>query len=263
MNSRIDLQKMLLISPKVFENLKHMLSTSEKTKEIDDSLKKVLNNTKMNDQDKWSLYRHNQFHLANIKRKNNYGVKPQTLRKIIKGSKTSTDVSTNTKQKFSKSAETDMRGFVPSKNAQTQSDVASSGALPEKIYENSFYESFSEPNNLHDANAEAEAEYDVNNQTLDYSDIARDQALLGKPRNVRIISVLQSRDPKRFKLYELSDGTDAEIPIPQKENRKADVKLKKAKKSSPNRPLKKSHKNRSTPKKKGSYNDDPEWLPYS
>ena len=146
-----------------------MLTTSEKTKEIDDSLKKVLFNPKMNDHDKWSLYRHKQFHLADIKRKNNYGLKPPTLRKNIKGSKSSTDVSTNTKRKVTKTAETDMQGFVSSKNAQTQSDVASSGALPEKIYENSFYESFSEPNNMHDANAEAETEYDVNNQTLRFS----------------------------------------------------------------------------------------------
>lgn len=169
MNSKNDLQKMLVISPKVFENLKHVLLANEKTESIDNSLNKIISDPKMNDNDKWNLYRHNQFHHANIKRQNNYGLKSHVSPKNVRMNENSAvDASTNTKRKFFKSVETDVNNLSTSKNIPTQTEILPS---QEKIFESSLYESFHEPGFFDDANAEAETEYNVNDQTLDYSDI--------------------------------------------------------------------------------------------
>ena len=246
MNSKNELQKMLVISPKVFENLKHLLLSNEKTESIDKTLKKIISDPKMNDYDKWNLFRHNQFHHANLKRQNNYSKKSNLPRENAKSNK-NVDASTNTKRKFFKSAGTDVNDLIYSKNIPTQTEILPSD---EKIFESSLYESFHGPGFFEDANAEAETEYNVNDQTLDYSDIMREEALKGRPRNVRIVSKLQSRDPKRFSLYELSDGTDVEVKIPGKFE---GIDL-----TSPPQ-VKKTHKKQSTPKKKGRRNKTPEW----
>lgn len=263
MSTKPDLQKMLLISPKVFENLKQMLLTNEKTKIIDKNLKTVLKNKRMNDYDKWNLYRHNQFHHANIKRKNNYGVESQSQPANIFSDKTKIDASTNTRRRFYKNAETEISGMIPSKNTQTQTDISLSGSLPEKIFENLDYDSFHDAANQLNA---SEEEYDVNDQTLDYSDITRDEALEGKPRNVRILSKLQSSDPARFSLYKLSDGSEVEVAIPLKSSPKMATRARQKetgiKLTSPLRHFNKRHKKESTPKRSTTQSRGPNWAPY-
>ena len=247
MNSQNDLQKMLLISPKVYESLKHLLLTNEKSEMIEDSMEKILKNKNLNDYDKWNLYKHSQMHHANMKRKNNYNL--NDLKKSFnnninkKNEKKTLDSSTNTKIKFSRDKETNTeQQSSPIRHSHGIGAIA--GA--EKVYENSMYESFND-SNINDDHERSDHDYSLNNVTLDYSDVQREEALKDVPKDVRIIKKLQTSDPKNYSSYQLSDGSVVDVPIPQKNKKK---------------PKKQRHKSESTPKNNRRYSDDPEWLPY-
>lgn len=261
MNPKNNLQKMLLISPKVYEKIKHLILANERSELIDCNLKKVLKDKKLSEYDRWSLFKHNQLHQANSNRINNYGSSSIQHKKTENVEKSTIDAATNTRRKILKPAQTDSNDLTSTGDIGTQTDINSAGNLPEQ-----FFESLQDPNNIHDASAEADSEYDFANQTLDYSDLMREEALRDKPKNVRIISKLQSRDPKRYALYELSDGTDMEILIPGKSPKTATRAQQRGTRIKLNSPLgtnKRMNKKQSTPKKKLSNQKEPAWEPFN
>ena len=65
-----NLQRMIVIPPEIFEKFKHLVLGDEQLTDLDKMMKSILYNKKLNDLNKWHLYRQNLIKYSSVKRKN-------------------------------------------------------------------------------------------------------------------------------------------------------------------------------------------------
>lgn len=192
---------MIVIPPDTFERWKNIMVQDKNLSDLDQKMKKILYNNKLNDVDKWHLYRQNLLKYLNAKQEQRQNISNLTKSPVITEAqkKYLSDMNTQTESVNKKH-----------KNVQTlptdQKSISSQTPTIDEVFETSdvFSNSNNEADNPNDEDEMIE---------LDVSDIVREKALEGFPPSVKISRERKSFDRGDYRSYDLTNDIIATVPV--------------------------------------------------
>lgn len=201
-NNKNNLQRMIVISPEIFDKWKKIITEDQILSELDKSMRNILFNNKLDDIKKWHHYHENLLKYSFAKKgKNNHQSKHS---------------------KFMKSDHETQTHLIPKFNKFTQTLATDENFEIDKSKKNiknnnnevliQSHHSESEDNDIVYDNDEDEDNIEEDDMEIDMDDEYRAQALEGTNKDVRIVRERKSTDPLHYKSFELSDGQVVSVP---------------------------------------------------
>lgn len=213
----MSLQRMIVIPPDTFERWKNIVVEDKKLSDLDQEMKKILYNNKLNDIDKWHFYRQNLLRYLNAKQEQRQNINNFSKTNVItEAQKNLRDMDTQTKTVYYKH-----------KTAQTlptaQKSIGSQANFMEFIDD--------PPSTLDTSNIFPTLENkgdDIDGEDeieLDVSDIVREKALEGQSKTTKIFRERQSFDRDAYRVFDLNNGETVNVPVERQMITRAALKL--------------------------------------
>lgn len=233
----MNLQRMIVIPPETFENLKNLILNDSQLSELDKGMKKILNEKKLSDTHKWHHYRQNLIKYLNVKKNRDVKKSLNTL-KNVSANIQKYDKSVQSKKILKQNVEAspveelEQSFRIPKKNVSRKvslpiDDIFSTSSRFESIESNDEVDDEDDNISLTDENGEENL---TNETTYDNDTFIRQQALEGHPKDVKIIKERLSMNPNEYRAFELNTGEQVNVPVPNQRELRS-------------RPLKQTHLN--------------------
>jgi len=190
-----NLQRMIVIPPEIFEKFKHLVLEDEQLTDLDKMMKSILYNKKLNDLNKWHLYRQNLIKYSSMKRKNAHETKFKWPVKHVEG------VAVQTRKIYTKDQTTKTNSpKVAYKQSQTDGirdeEEYTNDVAMDEVFENNDEEVQSENDNV-DNDDDAD---DSDNNIINKDQILRRRESSGymtyETQNGDVITVPSNSSPK-------------------------------------------------------------------
>lgn len=201
----MSLQRMIVIPSDTFDRWKKIVMEDKKLSDLDREMRNILFNHKLNTVKKWHLYRQNLLKYLNVKR-------PVKHERYIKNL-----ITTDTQTDSAKYRNTEAQTLPPpeQKSIATQLSRKAGAKLVKSFQEiPSVEEVFGNSNRFSSLEEEHFNESDENDAVeIDVDDVVRQQALEGQPYSVRIAKERKSMNPTEYRIFELSNGEQVNVPV--------------------------------------------------
>lgn len=206
------MQRMIVIPPDTFERWKKIIIEDKKLSGLDQEMKKILYDSKLNTLSKWHHYRQNLFKYLHGKRKHN-----RRFTESFTNTPSSVDPEITTSGKETRRVKyknTKMQ-TSPLEHKSVATQVSRKSKLPRSFQDiPSLEEVFGNTNRFSSLEEEGSNSSNENKLVeLDVDDIVREKALEGYPASVKITKERRSMDPNEYRLYELNNGIDVNVPV--------------------------------------------------